>query len=42
LENEYSGKHMFVEGIAKLRFVAKSDDFCAGPVSAQIDILDLE
>jgi hypothetical protein len=35
-------KLQFVEGIAKLALEAKSDDFCAGPVSAQIDILDLE
>jgi len=28
------------EGIAKLALEAKFDDFCAGPVSAQIDIFD--
>jgi hypothetical protein len=33
---------MRIQGIAKLALGAKFDDFCAGPVSAQIDILDLE
>ena len=28
------------EGVAKLALEAKFDDFCAGSVSAQIDILD--
>src|SRR3990172_3769330 len=30
------------EGITKLALEAKFDDFCEGPVSAKIDILDLE
>ena len=28
------------EGVSKLALEAKFDDFCAGPVSAQIDIFD--